>query len=86
MTANTRVTITLSSQTADDLGFVSSALGITRSALMAELLAMDAAELRAASLKSAYRPSCEPVLRLRGHSAEVVQARIRELWSALHAD
>ena len=86
MSENTRVTITLSSQTAEDLGFVSSSLGITRSALMAELLAMDAAGLKAASLKSAYRAACEPVLRLRGHSAEVVQARIRDLWGALDAD
>lgn len=86
MSENTRVTITLSSQTAEDLGFVSSALGITRSALMAELLAMDAAGLRAASLKGAYRAHCEPARRLRGHSAEVVQARIRELWGDLNED
>jgi hypothetical protein len=88
MSANTRVTITLSAQTADDLGVVSRTLGITRSALIAELLAMSSAELHAASLKSAYRPahSDEPALRLRGDSAEVIQSRIGALWRSLHAD
>lgn len=87
MSANTRVTITLSAETAEDLGVVSRTLGITRSALIAELLAMSSAELHAASLKSAYRPTSpeEPLLRLRGDSAEVIQARISALWSALNA-
>jgi hypothetical protein len=86
MGETTRVTVTLSLGTAEDLGFVSRTLGITRSALIAELLAMDSSELRVASVKGPYRPSLEPALRLRGNSAEVIQARIRELWGNLNAD
>jgi len=86
MSANTRVTITLSSQTASGLARVSSTLGITRSALIAELLSMSSAELAAASLRYPYSPlrEHESPLRLRGASAEVIQSRLRDLWSVLN--
>lgn len=86
MAENTRVTITLSAVTADDLGVVSRTLGITRSALIAEILSMSAADLRAASLRLPYLPPIDSPIRLRGDSVEVIQKRIRDLWSALDAE
>jgi len=83
MTKSIRITITIPSETLEDIDVISGVIGITRSALMSNLLSEDAKELRFCLLRSPHVPLHEqaPPIRDRGASSAEIRARILELYS-----
>lgn len=78
-----RVTFTFPPSLVDDLAFVSGRVGVSRSALVSDVLGQPLADLR--RLLEAVPPSPSPadVLRLRGDSEVLIEARLSELRAAL---
>lgn len=83
MTKSVRITITIPSETLEDIDVVSGVIGVTRSALMSNLLSEDAKELRYCLLRSPHVPlhDQQPPIRDRGGSSAEIRARILELYS-----
>lgn len=83
MTKTARITITVPSETLDDIDVISGVIGVTRSALISNLLSEDAKELRYCLLRSPHVPPHEqaPLIRDRGASSAEIRARILELFS-----
>lgn len=78
-----RTSFTLPPQLLADLAYISARVGVSRSALLADLSAEPIADLR--RLLEAVPPSPTPadVLRLRGESEALVNARLanlRQVW------
>lgn len=78
-----RVTFTLPPSLVADLAFVSERVGVSRSAIVSDVLGQPLADLR--RLLEAFPPSPSPadVLRLRGDSEALIEARLSELRAAL---
>lgn len=80
-----RISITVSPELADDLEVISQRLGVSRSAIISELLADPlSAYSRQLSLFPDLLPDTEPV-RLRGESESVVRNRLSILRGIVHA-
>lgn len=86
MTKSVRITITIASETLEDIDIVSGVIGVTRSSLISNLLSEDAKELRYCLLRSPHVPLHEqrPPIRDRGASSAEIIERINELRS--HGD
>lgn len=81
MTNSVRITITVPAETVEDIDIVSASIGVTRSALMSNLLTEDARWLRLCLLQSPHVPMHErrPPIRDRGASSAEIIERINEL-------
>ena len=80
MTKTVRITITVPAETVEDIDIVSGAIGVTRSALISNLLTEDASFLRMCILRSPHVPHHErPPMRDRGTSSAEIIERINEL-------
>ncbi|MEB0009943.1 hypothetical protein, partial [Pseudomonas sp. RTB2] len=75
MTKSVRITITIPSETLEDIDVVSGVIGVTRSALMSNLLSEDAKELRYCLLRSPHVPlhDQQPPIRDRGGSSAEIR-------------
>jgi hypothetical protein len=87
MTTTTRVTFTLPSDLTDDIKLCASVLGVSRSALVAESLSAlhDLARILRDSGATDSLDS-DGVMRARGRSIELLQARIAEAHHLLSED
>lgn len=74
-----RVSYTLPPQMVKDLAYLSGRIGVSRSALLADLSAEPLADLRALVEQIPANPTPADIVRLRGRSEEVVQRRLAEL-------
>lgn len=82
-----RTSLTLPAETLEDVKFVSRRLGITRSALISELLVDVLGPLKSMLLCIPEDPadmSPDDVKRLRGESADIIRSRIKELKEQDH--
>lgn len=88
MTTTTRVTFTLPSDLTDDIKLCASALGVSRSALVAESLSAlhDLARILRESGATESSLDSDGVMRARGRSVELLQARIAEARHLLSED
>lgn len=82
MAASKRVTISLPSDIADDLSYIASRLGISRSAFLAQLLTeANLGKIRALLSTIPDDPSDGDVKRFRGESRQFVEDRMSQLQS-----
>ena len=74
-----KISITVSPELVDDLNYLSARTGVSRSALISEMLAPAAAELR--RLVERIPPDASPAdaRRFRGESVEVIRSTIDQL-------
>jgi hypothetical protein len=74
-----KISITVSPELVDDLDYLSARTGVSRSALISELLAPAAADLR--RLVEQIPPDASPTdaRRFRGESAELIRSKIDQL-------
>lgn len=78
-----RLTFTVPPQIVDDLAYVSARVGVSRSALVSDLLLDPLHDLRGL-LESVPSPAGnDDMLRLRGKSEELIEQRLSDLRSAL---
>lgn len=74
-----KVSLSLPSPLVDDLVYLASRFGCSRSALVGELLAEPVAVFKALFESVPVNPTPEDVLRFRGQSAELIRDRIEQL-------
>ncbi|MNC21851.1 hypothetical protein D3C87_1788240 [compost metagenome] len=74
-----KISITVPPALLDDLDYVAGRLGVSRSALIAELLPQSLSIMRAMLSQVPLNPTPEDVLRFRGESAELVRQKIESL-------
>lgn len=80
MAQNTaRISLTLDAQTKDDIDYLSSRMGVTRSSLVSELLAEPAHDLRLLVESVPLNPTPEDVIRARGVSLELIRSRVENV-------
>ena len=75
-----RTTISLPETVAKDLAYVASRMGVSQSSLLSEMLAEPLADLRGLMdlVPADQAPTNDQLLRLRGQSANVIAARVKE--------
>lgn len=78
-----RVTFTLPPSLVADLTFVSERVGVSRSAIVSDVLGQPLADLRQLLGAVPPSPTAADVLRLRGDSEALIEARLSELRAAL---
>lgn len=76
-----RVSFTLPPQVVKDLAFVSEKLGVSRSAILADILGEPLADLRSLLEQVPTQPTEGDVLRLRGKSEDIIAHRLSEVRS-----
>ncbi|MNN15155.1 hypothetical protein D3C81_1282530 [compost metagenome] len=74
-----KISITVPPALLDDLDYVAGRLGVSRSALIAEVLPETLGIMRAMLAQVPLNPTPEDVLRFRGESAELVRQKIESL-------
>lgn len=74
-----KISITVSPELVDDLDYLSARTGVSRSALISELLAPAAADLRRLVEQIPPDPSPTDARRFRGESAELIRSKIDRL-------
>lgn len=74
-----KISITVPPALLDDLDYVAGRLGVSRSALIAELLPQSLGIMRAMLAQVPLNPTPDDVLRFRGESAELVRQKIESL-------
>lgn len=85
MSSVRRCTMSLPSDLVEKLDKLSALVGVSRSALVAELLG-ESVDILDSMLQVAAVPSPENLRRLRGDSARVVQEKVAELKGLLDGD
>lgn len=73
-----RTSFTVDPQLLDDLNFLSSRMGITKSAIVNHILGGAVSDLRRLVESVPPNPTHEDVLRLRGRSMEVIEDRLHQ--------
>lgn len=79
-----KISVTVSPELAADLGHVAGRLGVSRSAIISELLAAPVSDMRAMLDQLPLNPTPADVVRFRGASAEVVRDRLSNLQGIAH--
>lgn len=74
-----KISITVSPELAADLDYVAGRLGVSRSAIISELLVAPVSDMRAMLDQLPLNPTPADVVRFRGASAEVVRDRLTNL-------
>lgn len=74
-----RVSFTVPPQIRQDLDYLADRLGVTKSALVSELLAPALSDLRSLMELVPKNPTPEDVLRARGESNKLISQRLRNL-------
>lgn len=79
-----KISVTVSPELAADLDHVAGRLGVSRSAIISELLAAPVSDMRAMLDQLPLNPTPADVVRFRGASAEVVRDRLSNLQGIAH--
>lgn len=79
MTKTRKISVSLAAQLVDDLDYLSGRMGVSRSAILSELLVGVVAETRRVLELVPPNPTPADVLRMRGESEEVVRQRLASL-------
>lgn len=79
MTKTRKISVSLAAQLVDDLDYLSGRMGVSRSAILSELLVGAVAETRRVLELVPPNPTPADVLRMRGESEEVVRQRLASL-------
>lgn len=79
MSKQHKVTLSLSPQLVADLDYLAERTGVSRSALVSEILLEPIAEMRRLMAMIPPNPTPADVLRLRGSSADVIRERLASL-------
>lgn len=79
-----KVSLALDPALVSDLDYVSGRLGISRSALVGQLLGEAVSPMREIFEQIPLSPTPADVVRFRGESAKVVEARLAELQGIAH--
>lgn len=74
-----KISVTVSPELAADLDYVAGRLGVSRSAIISELLVAPVGDMRAMLDQLPLNPTPADVVRFRGASAEVVRDRLTNL-------
>lgn len=74
-----KISITVPPELVADLDYVSARLGVSRSALISEILPESLGIMRSMLEQVPLNPTPEDVLRFRGESAELVRGKIESL-------
>jgi len=74
-----KISVTVSPELAADLDYVAGRLGVSRSAIISELLVVPVGDMRAMLDQLPLNPTPADVVRFRGASAEVVRDRLTNL-------
>lgn len=85
--ATTRTTLSLPTEVAQDIAYLARRIGISRSSLIASLLAEPVREMRRLVEAVPEDPSAmtdAEAMRLRGESAKVIQERLEQLQGMAH--
>lgn len=84
MTTTRKISVSLADQLVDDLDFLSARMGVSRSAIISEVLAEPIAETRRLFELIPPNPSPAELVRMRGESAEVIRQRLASLQGIAH--
>lgn len=77
MAPNTaRISLTLSTDTKENIDYLTARMGVTRSSLISELLSQPAHDLRVLVESVPENPTPEDVIRAKGASRDLIKARI----------
>lgn len=79
MSKQHKVTLSLAPQLVEDLDYLAERTGVSRSALVSEILAEPIGEMRRLMAMIPPSPTPSDVLRLRGASADVIRERLASL-------
>lgn len=77
--AHKKITVSIPDYVVDDLDYVSNRISTTRSALLSNMLAEPAATLRSLLEDLPENPTDADILRSRGASARLIDARIQKI-------
>lgn len=81
MAKSVRVSYTLPPEIVSDLAFISERVGVSRSAILADVLGEPLHDLRALLESAPPKPTKGDMLRLRGKSEDIIEQRLSELRS-----
>lgn len=84
MSKTRKISVSLSDQLVDDLDFLSARMGVSRSAIISEVLGEAIAETRRLFELIPPNPTPAEVVRMRGESKEVIQQRLASLQGIAH--
>lgn len=76
MTKSAKISVSLPPALVDDLDYISGRLGVSRSALLAQLLADAVPQMRGLIEAIPPAPTAADLLRMRGQSEELVRQRV----------
>ncbi|HFH3010295.1 TPA: ribbon-helix-helix protein, CopG family [Pseudomonas aeruginosa] len=79
MSKTRKISVSLSEQLAADLDYLSSRLGVSRSAIISQLLAEPLADTRRFFEMIPPNPTPAEIVRMRGESAELIRQRLASL-------
>lgn len=79
MTHMRKITISVPPGLVDDLDYLAGRMGVSRSAIISEVLSGSLEEMRAIMEQVPENPTQADVLRMRGDSAELVRQRLASL-------
>ena len=79
MRKQSKISVTVSPSLVADLDYVAARMGVSRSAIISEVLAPPVADMRAMLEQLPLNPTPADVVRFRGASAEVVKDRLTNL-------
>lgn len=82
----TRTTISFSEDTLNDLDYLASRLGVTRSALVNSMLSDTVSDLRQLVEEVQENPTQDDLKRFRGKSADIVNQRVHRLRQQVDND
>lgn len=79
MSKTRKISVSLSDQLVEDMDFLSARMGVSRSAIISELLAEPIAETRRLFELIPPNPTPAEMVRMRGESADVIRQRLASL-------
>jgi hypothetical protein len=79
MGKTTKISVSLSAELVDDLDYLSARMGVSRSAVISEMLSEAASEARRLLAMVPPNPTPADVLRMRGQSEEAIRARLESI-------
>lgn len=84
MSKTTKISVSLPAQLVEDLDYLSERMGVSRSAVIAEVLGESIADARRLMELVPPNPTVGDVLRMRGASEEVIRQRLSSLQGIAH--
>lgn len=79
MSKTRKISVSLADQVVDDLNYVSGRMGVSRSAIISEFMAVALSDARKIFELVPPNPTPADIVRMRGDSEEVIRARMASL-------